>query len=337
MNPFKIGEKDRRGRQKRIEHNGPYLRASRTGGVSLRAQTRAAGINATVNTRHGLRLSTRLARNTQVAMQNGRFVLRGRYGSDAARFNLSKSGVTVSTRTPSGTVNWIKPGRSSFKLAGMQMRGEKAVWMQLAYLLVMLVFGVVQFFIRALIQLTNGLAVAFLSVVYRLRSGRALAVDEALRRALETEEVHALGTALFASRGIDPSREAPRGLLAGLSDALVRLGRGDAAVDLRAHGLDSAASAAHFALQADIVAAGRAIRDGLPAASDARYPPTVVGLALVLGEALAAHLDQAARLEALLALDDACLNGGPRTLLQEAMIDRLAEVWQADVVLEGEA
>ena len=33
---FKFGEKDADGRQKRIEHTGQYLRASRTGGVALR-------------------------------------------------------------------------------------------------------------------------------------------------------------------------------------------------------------------------------------------------------------------------------------------------------------
>jgi len=124
---FNIGDTDRDGRQKRIEHGGRYLRASRTGGVSLRAQTKVAGVNVTGNTSHGARISTRLAKNTQVAFQNGRFVLRGRYGSDAAKLNLSKSGVTVSTKTPVGTLNWIKPKRSSFTMAGIQLRGEKAL------------------------------------------------------------------------------------------------------------------------------------------------------------------------------------------------------------------
>ncbi len=38
---FNIGKKDEYGRQRRIEHRGKYLRASRTGGVSLRTQTQA--------------------------------------------------------------------------------------------------------------------------------------------------------------------------------------------------------------------------------------------------------------------------------------------------------
>lgn len=143
MGFLKIGESDRDGRQKRIEHTGRYLRASRTGGVSLRAQTRVSGVNLTANTNHGLRVSTRLAKNTQVAFQNGRFVLRGRYGSDAAKVNLSRSGLTVSSKTPVGTVNWIRPGRSSFKLAGIQLRGHKAAWLQALYGVFALVFALV--------------------------------------------------------------------------------------------------------------------------------------------------------------------------------------------------
>lgn len=38
---FDLGKPDEYGRQNRIEHRGTYLRASRTGGVSLRAQTKA--------------------------------------------------------------------------------------------------------------------------------------------------------------------------------------------------------------------------------------------------------------------------------------------------------
>ncbi|MFW5828076.1 MAG: hypothetical protein ACOCU4_08285, partial [Alkalispirochaeta sp.] len=65
---FNIGKKDEYGRQRRIEHRGKYLRASRTGGVSLRAQTKAAGLNITGNTSHGIRVSTRIAKGTNVAV-----------------------------------------------------------------------------------------------------------------------------------------------------------------------------------------------------------------------------------------------------------------------------
>lgn len=121
-----IGKKDRDGRQVRIEHRGKHLRASRTGGVALREQIRAGGLSLTANTRRGARVSMTPVRNTQVAFQNSRFVLRGRYGKGPAKLNLSKSGVSLSARMGLGTVNVTNPGRSSAKIAGVQMRGQKA-------------------------------------------------------------------------------------------------------------------------------------------------------------------------------------------------------------------
>lgn len=134
MSFLNIGNKDEFGRQTRIEHRGRYLRASRTGGVALRAETKAAGLNFTGNTAHGFRVSTTPAKNTQLAFQNGRFVLRGRYGSGPTKLNLSKTGVTVSTRNRLGTFNWVKPNRSSAKIAGVQVRGKNAVILQSIYL-----------------------------------------------------------------------------------------------------------------------------------------------------------------------------------------------------------
>lgn len=132
---FNIGKKDKDGKQRRIEHRGKNLRISRTGGVALRTQVKAAGLNVTANSKHGLRLSTGLGKGTQVALQNGRFVLRGRYGRGPTRLNLSKSGVSVSTRNSIGTFNWVKPNRSSVKIAGVQLRGKKAAHIQLFYML----------------------------------------------------------------------------------------------------------------------------------------------------------------------------------------------------------
>ena len=91
--------RDADGRLKRIEYRGKYLRESRTGGVSSRAQTKLAGLNLTANTQHGFRVSTRVAKGTNVGFQNGRFVLRGRYGKGRTKLNLSKSGVSVSSKT----------------------------------------------------------------------------------------------------------------------------------------------------------------------------------------------------------------------------------------------
>ena len=118
------------GRLKRIEYRGKYLRASRTGGVALRAQGKAAGINFTVNSKHGTRVSKRIAKGTNVGFQNGRFVLRGRYGKGPTKLNLSKSGVSVSSKTSVGTINWFKPKHSSAKIGGIQFRGDNALIIQ---------------------------------------------------------------------------------------------------------------------------------------------------------------------------------------------------------------
>jgi hypothetical protein len=121
-------KRDADGRLTRFEYRGKYLRASRTGGVSLRAQGKAAGLNFTVNTKHGTRVSTRVAKGTNVGFQNGRFVLRGRYGKGPTKLNLSKSGLSVSSKTSVGTINWFKPRYSSAKIAGIQVRGKNAVY-----------------------------------------------------------------------------------------------------------------------------------------------------------------------------------------------------------------
>ena len=130
---------DEYGRQKHIAVRGRHLRISRTGGVSLRHQAKLGGLNLTVNSRHGLRVSSRVAKNTQVALQNGRFVLRGRYGKGPTKLNVSKSGVSVSTRNPFGTFNWTHPNRSSFKVGGVLFRGKKAAQMQAIILLLMVI------------------------------------------------------------------------------------------------------------------------------------------------------------------------------------------------------
>lgn len=151
-------EKDADGRLKRIEYRGRYLRASRTGGVALRAQTQAAGINLTANTARGMRVSTRLAKRTQAAFQNGRFVLRGRYGDGPTKLNLSKTGVSVSTKTDFGTVNWFKPRYSSVKIAGFQLRGEKAIYLNLILGLLQLTGYLLLFFVQFCVLLAQCLS-----------------------------------------------------------------------------------------------------------------------------------------------------------------------------------
>lgn len=131
---FGLGRKDKAGRQVRIEHRGRNLRASRTGGIAARAQTRLGPVNATINTAHGVRLSTRVAKGTQVALQRGRFRLQGRWKAGPFGLNLSKSGVSASVKTSTGTFNFLKPRYSSFKFAGVQVRGKNAMYLQLATL-----------------------------------------------------------------------------------------------------------------------------------------------------------------------------------------------------------
>ena len=140
----------------RIEHRGKHLRASRTGSVALREQIRAGGLNLTVNTRQGARVSMTPARNTQVGFQNSRFVLRGRYGEGPAKLNLSKSGVSLSAKMGLGTINITNPSRSSAKIAGIQMRGQKAAAITAVAALIQMLAVIMKVAITAIVYLILG-------------------------------------------------------------------------------------------------------------------------------------------------------------------------------------
>ena len=141
---FGLGYKDKDGKQVRIEHRGKYTRASRTGGVALRAEKKLGPVNATANTSKGIRLSSRVAHGTRVALQRGKFRLIGRWNAGPLNFNLSKTGISGSVKNQAGTFNFIKPQYSSFKLAGVQMRGKKAAQLQIIYMaIVSLVFLII--------------------------------------------------------------------------------------------------------------------------------------------------------------------------------------------------
>ena len=115
-------------RMKRIEINkriGPArLRVSRTSAPNVSVNP-ARGV--TLNSAHGVRLS-RSWRGFNLALQNKRVILRGRWSHKASgiNLNLSKSGVSVSKRTALGTFNFSHPNRSSVKVAGIQLRGKNA-------------------------------------------------------------------------------------------------------------------------------------------------------------------------------------------------------------------
>jgi hypothetical protein len=155
---FGLGRKDRDGRQVRLEHRGRNLRASRTGGAALRAEASAGPITATANTARGFRLSARLLKGLRVGLQSGVPFLIGRWGSGPVALNLSKSGASISVKTGVGRLNLAKPGRSSAKIAGIQVRGRKAAQINLAFLLIALPFQV------AGLALRLGVAVAGLLV-----------------------------------------------------------------------------------------------------------------------------------------------------------------------------
>lgn len=146
---FGLGKKDEDGKQVRIEHRGKYIRASRTGGVSLRAEEKVGAVNLTANSSKGLRASTRIANGTRVALQNGRFQLIGRWNAGPLGFNLSKSGISASVKNKAGTFNFLKPQYSSFKFAGIQLRGKKAAQLQVIYLLIIASFFLIAVIARA--------------------------------------------------------------------------------------------------------------------------------------------------------------------------------------------
>jgi hypothetical protein len=150
---FGLGKKDEDGKQVRIEHRGKYTRASRTGGVAVRAEQKVGRVNLTANSSKGVRASTRIANGTRVAFQNGRFQLIGRWRAGPLGFNLSKTGVSASMKNKAGTFNFLKPQYSSFKIAGVQLRGKKAAQLQIMYMLIMAAVFTVVFGAKLLVFL----------------------------------------------------------------------------------------------------------------------------------------------------------------------------------------
>ena len=159
-----LGKKDEDGKQVRIEHRGKYTRASRTGGVAVRAEEKVGPLNLTANSSKGLRASTRVANGTRMALQNGRFQLIGRWRAGPLGFNLSKTGVSASVKNKAGTFNFLKPQYSSFKFAGVQLRGKKAAQLQVIYMLITAAVVLLAFMARAAIYLLWLLALPVLFV-----------------------------------------------------------------------------------------------------------------------------------------------------------------------------
>ena len=150
---FGLGRKDQDGKQVRIEHLGKHTRASRTGGMAVRAEKKLGPANLTANSSKGLRASTRIASGARVALQNGRFQLIGRWRAGPLGFNLSKTGASASVKNGAGTFNFLKPQYSSFKFAGVQLRGKKAAQLQMIYVSIMAVAFLIVFGLRLLVFL----------------------------------------------------------------------------------------------------------------------------------------------------------------------------------------
>ena len=131
--------------KKRIEYRGKNIRVSRTGGVSATKTVTKDGYGATINTNHGLRLHKRLFKGARMGFQNGNFQFIGRYSSGPFNFNVSKTGVSTSIKNKRGSYNLLKPNYSSFKLAGVQVRGENAATLQLIFMSFTLVINLVKF------------------------------------------------------------------------------------------------------------------------------------------------------------------------------------------------
>jgi len=161
---FGFGKKDEDGKQVRIEHRGKYTRASRTGGVAVRAEEKVGPVNLMANSSKGFRASTRVANGTRMALQNGRFQLIGRWRAGPLGFNLSKTGVSASVKNKAGTFNFLKPQYSSFKFAGVQLRGKKAAQLQVIYILIAAAVVLLAFIARAGIYLLWLLALPILFV-----------------------------------------------------------------------------------------------------------------------------------------------------------------------------
>jgi hypothetical protein len=293
---FNIGKTDEYGRQKRIEHRGKYLRASRTGGVSLRAQTQAAGLTVTGNTKRGIRVSTRLAKGTNVAFQNGRFRLRGRYGRGPTKLNLSKSGMSVSTRNALGTFNWTNPNRSSAKVAGIQMRGKKAANLQMIYLLVMLVVNLVKLAAMLLVWTAQLLAILARAAWMGAVSGTQAAVE--LVRTLRARRLARAGEEKIADAGLEEQLGDAASIRSALHYVVTTWGRGRSGGEL-----------------------DRLITPGKPRIEAKQMRQITAALAGRYAEA--ASPGEVA--ETFLELDEAARADGERTVLQDRLIDTYAD------------
>ena len=322
MKFLNLGEKDEYGRQKRIEHRGKYLRASRTGGLSLRAQTRAAGLNLTANATHGFRVSRTVGKKTQMAMQNGRFVLRGRYGSGPTKLNLSKSGMTVSTRNELGTFNWVKPNRSSAKLLGVQVRGKNAVYAHIAYVVVTAIVACIQLMLALILTLAQW-AWQILKIALKL----ALAAPYGLvvlQRRFRNWQVRKAQTQLSPAFIETLETWSEDQIVAATALAFLAWGRGfdlQLALQPLKEALDGSNKLAELtSSQPDLEDVSVRMSEWYGGDADLGGPLPVLARTATLAEMAARRVSGDRLPKLLLGIDDAALQQAPKTRLQEQML-----------------
>ncbi|MDZ7811004.1 MAG: hypothetical protein U5L11_14215 [Arhodomonas sp.] len=157
------------------------------------------------------------------------------------------------------------------------------------------------------------------------------------RPGLSAADVAEEGRRILEGQGVELEREPHRDLFAALVFTVACLGRGWRELDPASAGMGQPDTAAGHALADDVCTAGGQLRQWLGGAPEAEDPTAILGVMQQLAAAFAAKVDGPTRAEALLSLDDACLAAGPRTLLQDGMIDILAETLGVEVALEGES
>ena len=136
MGILNIFSKNKDGKLKRAElkvHSKDSkirVRGSRTGGINA-SYSPVRGI--TFNSKHGMRVSKTFKGLTfgfrgGMRGKGGKAFVRGRWSSEGGLLNtnLSKKGLSFSTKTKHATYNWTRPNYSSVKIAGVQFRGKKA-------------------------------------------------------------------------------------------------------------------------------------------------------------------------------------------------------------------
>ncbi len=321
MGFLNIGSKDEYGKQRRIEHRGKHLRASRTGGVALRAQAKAMGANLTANTSQGFRVSTTPLKNTQVALQNGRFVLRGRYGSGPLKLNLSKTGMTASSRNRLGSFNWIKPNRSSAKLFGVQLRGRKAANLQLVYMGFAAVMALAGLLLKLVIW-GFWLLARLLDLAYRL----ILAGPYAFRMLSRKRRNQRLGkrvAKLEALLGEDLDSWKQEELIAGSLLILAAWGRGCQASE-RAAILEHSVAGAEQ--EGPLRRCQEALQEAAQSLDEIKQsigadPELYLALLAMIATRLASSMSEQELPEVLLQADEIALQEGKRTVLQERMLE----------------